>query len=72
MTAAARQRRTRERQRQGLASYRIDIHEVRFAQALINAGRLTDEETARRALVERELERLIEDWSERWGARCHG
>ena len=54
MTAAARQRKTRARRRQGLASMRVDIHEERFAQALVVSGRLTAEETGRRALVSTE------------------
>jgi hypothetical protein len=66
MTAAARQRRTRQRHRQGLTSMRIDVHEDNFARALINSGRLTPEETARKSLIERELGRLIDDFNERW------
>ena len=66
MTAAARQRRTRQRHRQGLTSMRIDVHEHRFARALINSGRLSTEEALRRFLVERELERLVVDFIERW------
>jgi hypothetical protein len=67
MTAAAvRQRRTRQRHRQGLASYRLDVHEERFARALIISRRLTPEETLRRHLVERELQRLVGDFIDRW------
>jgi hypothetical protein len=33
MTAAARQRRTRERHRLGLVSMRVDVHEQKFAAA---------------------------------------
>jgi hypothetical protein len=43
MTVASRQRRTRARHRQGLASMRVDVHEHGFARALINSGRLTAE-----------------------------
>jgi hypothetical protein len=45
---------------------RADIHEHSFVRALINSGRLTDEEALRRPLVERELERLVVDFIERW------
>src|SRR5262245_12065377 len=64
--AAARQSRIRERQRRGLVSYRIDIHEHHFAAALINSKRLTSEETARKPLVERALANLVEDFIARW------
>jgi hypothetical protein len=66
MTAAARQRRTRARHRQGLTSMRIDVHEDNFARALINSRRLTPDETLRRRLLERELQHLIEDFIDRW------
>jgi hypothetical protein len=69
VSAAARQRRTRQRHRSGLASYRVDIHEARFATALINSRRLTAEETARRPLVERALADLGEDFILRWRDR---
>jgi hypothetical protein len=64
--AAARMRRTRARQRSGLASIRLDVHEHRVAAALIEEGRLTEQEALRPALVGRELERLIADYCERW------
>jgi hypothetical protein len=64
-TAALRQRKQRRRHREGLIHLRVDITE-NFAEALIEAGRLTAEETSRRTLLERELERLVEDFVERW------
>jgi hypothetical protein len=45
---------------------RIDVHEHQLAQALINSGRLSAEETMRHTLVQRELEHLISDFSLRW------
>jgi hypothetical protein len=68
--AAARQARTRERQRLGLVSYSIDVHEHRFAAALINSKRLSPEETARKALVVRALADLVEDFIARWPDRA--
>jgi hypothetical protein len=68
--AAARQRRTRERQRLGLVSYSIDIHEHRFATALINSKRLTPEETSHKPLVARALADLVEDFIARWPDRA--
>jgi hypothetical protein len=64
--AAARMRRTRARQRSGLASIRLDVHEHRVAAALIQSGRLSEQQALRLPLVARELERLIEDWCVRW------
>ena len=45
---------------------RLDVHEERFARALINSRRLTPEEALRRHLLERELGRLVGDFVERW------
>ena len=45
---------------------RAKVNEHRFAEALILAGRLSAEQTASRALAEIELERLVEDFIERW------
>jgi hypothetical protein len=59
-------RRTRARQRSGLASVRLDIHEHRVAAALILEGRLTEEQALRLPLVARELEQFIEDYCGRW------
>jgi hypothetical protein len=67
-TAAARQRRARRRHREGLISLRVDITE-NFAEALVEAGRLTAEETLRAGLLARELERLVADFVERWPRR---
>jgi len=44
----------------------IDVHEVGLARALINSGRLSVEETARRSLVAKALEHLVRDFISRW------
>ena len=67
MTAAARRARTRRRQARGVVNLRVDVHEHRFAEALIRARRLTPDETLRRDLMARELERLVEDLCDRMG-----
>jgi hypothetical protein len=64
--AAYRQRRARVRRRQGMASYRIEAHEHRLAEALIASGRLSEDAALRRALIEAELGALVEDWIARW------
>jgi hypothetical protein len=66
MTSAARMRQLRRRRRQGLAPFQIKAHEVRLAGALIASKRLSPEEALRRALIERELGRLVEDFIDRW------
>jgi hypothetical protein len=65
-------RRSRARQRSGLASVRLDIHEHRVAAALIKEGRLTEEQALRLPLVARELEQLIEDYCVRWSRAKSG
>ena len=45
---------------------KAEIDESRFAEALILAGRLSAEQTGNRTLVEAELEKLVEDFIERW------
>jgi hypothetical protein len=63
---AARARKARARRRQGLTIFHVEAHENRLAEALIEANRLTEGETLRRPLIERELARLVEDWCQRW------
>jgi hypothetical protein len=45
---------------------RAGVDEHAFAKALAASGRLSAEETASRKLVEVELQRLAEDFIERW------
>ena len=54
MSNAVRQRRKSQRRKAGLIVLDVEVHENAFAEALINSGRLTPEEAARRAPVERE------------------
>ena len=63
---ANRQRRQRQRRKLGRVIMKAEIDESRFAEALILAGRLSAEQTGNRTLVEAELEKLVEDFIERW------
>lgn len=63
---AARARKRRVRRRQGVAVLHVETHEHRLVEALLAAGRLTPEQALRRQLVERELGKLVEDWTARW------
>jgi hypothetical protein len=65
-TAAARQRRCRVRRRQGLAILRVETNEFRLIDALLAAGRLSEDEALRRALVEKAAAKLLEDFTARW------
>jgi hypothetical protein len=64
--AAERQRRTRARQKAGMVSLRLDVHEHDTADALVLAGRLSRDESLRPQLVARELERLVTEHNARW------
>jgi hypothetical protein len=63
---AVRSRRKRARRKQGMASFRIEAHEHRLAEALILSTRLSEDEALQRPLIERELGFLIDDWIEKW------
>ena len=63
---AVRSRRKRVRRKQGMASFRVEAHEHRLAEALILSTRLTEAEALQRPLIERELGLLIDDWIEKW------
>jgi hypothetical protein len=67
MSAASRRRRTRWRSKLGLISLRVDVHEHDLAECLVRALRLTSEETLDRALVEREVARIVLDFCARLG-----
>ena len=68
---AIRQQRTRDRQRAGLKSIRLDIHEHRVGQALITSGRLSEADALHEDRVAAELERLICDFVQRWLGESH-
>jgi hypothetical protein len=63
---AVRARKRRVRRRQGVAVLRVETHEHRLIEALLAAGRLTEVEALQRPLLERELGKLVEDWTARW------
>jgi hypothetical protein len=44
----------------------IQVREHAVAEALIAAGRLTEDGAVRRGLVEREISRLVAEWASRW------
>jgi hypothetical protein len=67
MSAATRQTRHRRREELGLINLRVDVHEHRFAWALVRARRLTPDEALQRPLLVRELERIAEDFCDRMG-----
>jgi hypothetical protein len=64
--AAARQRRCRTRRRQGTVVLHVEAHEFRLVDALITAGRLTEDESQRRPLVEKAAAALLDDFTQRW------
>jgi hypothetical protein len=49
-----------------LVVLRVQAHDDRIVEALLRTRRLSDEESRRRSLVEREVGRVIDDWSRRW------
>ena len=42
--------------------YRVEVERNLVLRALVNDGRLTDEETGKPKLVEQQLARIIADW----------
>jgi hypothetical protein len=65
-TSALRQRKCRARRRQGTVVLHVEAHEFRLVDALITAGRLTEDESQRRGLVEKAAAALLEDFAQRW------
>lgn len=59
MTGAERMRLWRQRQRKGLAVYRIALRENATIEALIDAGRLTEDEALEPEAVNRVLARVL-------------
>jgi hypothetical protein len=45
---------------------KIEAHEFRLVDALITAGRLTEDESRRRSLVEKATAKLLDDVVTRW------
>lgn len=58
-TAAARQRRFRERRRRGVIPLTVEVDEVGLAEALIEAGEITPAEAEDREALARGLERVL-------------
>jgi len=66
LLARRRQRRKRNRDREGLALAKLRVIENKIAEAMITSERLNEQEALLWARVERELEKLIDEWAERW------
>ncbi|SFJ53298.1 hypothetical protein [Bradyrhizobium sp. Gha] len=62
---AVRSRTTRARQRDGLASLALDVHEHDLAKSLIASGR-DEDQVLKPTVVKHALEQVIRDWIERW------
>jgi hypothetical protein len=65
-TSALRQRKCRARRRQGTVVLHVEAHEFRLIDALLASGRLSEDESQRRGLVEKAAARLLEDFAQRW------
>jgi hypothetical protein len=65
---ALRLRRARERRRNGLASYRLDIPTDAFLDSLVASHRLTERQAQelRQPQIQRELAAVIRDFVDRW------
>jgi len=65
---ALRLRRARERRRNGLASYRLNIRTEAFLDSLVASRRLTERQVQelRQPQIEAELEAIVADFIARW------
>jgi hypothetical protein len=66
---ARRQRRARERERNGRAIFRIECDHDLVVSALIESKSITEVAALDRAAVERELGLFLEAWARRWPRR---
>jgi hypothetical protein len=66
MSAADRQKKARERRKNGLVCFRVEGNEDDVAKAMIRSERLSEGEALRHRRVERELGAIVADWVERW------
>ena len=64
--AAQRQHRCRARRRRGLALLRVEVDEFRLVDALLWAGRLSEDESRRPPLVEAAVAQVLKDFIVRW------
>jgi hypothetical protein len=63
---AQRQRRRRARAREGDAFYRLVLSEFDVVDALLTSGRMSEDASRRKALVEQALADVVRDWIARW------
>jgi hypothetical protein len=61
-----RQRRARQREREGLAVFTIVGHHDRLVSALIQSGCLSESAALRREAVNQALGQVLDEWSTRW------
>jgi hypothetical protein len=64
--ATLRKRAERARRKAGEVAYRLTVVEYDVVAALIASRRLSEAQALRRALVERELTRVLAEWAARW------
>jgi asparagine synthetase B (glutamine-hydrolysing) len=64
--AAQRQRRKRQRRRQGDMVFNLVLPGFEVIDALLSSGRLNEDASRRRALVEQALADVVSDWASRW------
>jgi hypothetical protein len=67
--ARARQRRWRQRQRNGRCMFKIEVDEHALADAAIEAGVLTPAETLRREKLAEVAQGVLVAWLEHWRKR---
>jgi hypothetical protein len=65
-SAAARKRRYRRRQRDGLAVFRIEVDEHRAAAAFTAAGWISEAEALDKRKIEQAGARLFQEYADRW------
>jgi hypothetical protein len=65
-SAATRQRLRRARRKRGEAVFHLTLNENQIIEALICAGRLSENASEQRSAVERAISGLLTDWSVRW------
>lgn len=63
---AVRQRRARQRRREGKVVLRVAVSECDVIEALLRSKRLSEEQALRRSQVETAIGAVIGDWSRRW------
>jgi hypothetical protein len=66
VSGAERQRRHRALDRAGIKVLRVKTKYFAFVEALLVAGRLTEESALQRSSVEAEASEILAEWSRRW------